>query len=83
MEEDVATFEEMLDASKDKIILFVELKGNTADYFQAIVWFGAEYFGRAEGCSPQEQLSLSIYSHRFTVLQELWTPDEWSDQQGR
>ena len=31
MEEDVATFEEMLDASKDKIILFVELKGNTAD----------------------------------------------------
>ena len=30
-EEDVATFEEMLDASKDRIVLFVELKGNTAD----------------------------------------------------
>ncbi len=30
-EEDVATFEEMLEASKDKIVLFVELKGNTAD----------------------------------------------------
>ena len=30
-EEDVATFEEMLDTSKDRIVLFVELKGNTAD----------------------------------------------------
>ncbi|MBQ5444036.1 MAG: glycerophosphoryl diester phosphodiesterase membrane domain-containing protein [Erysipelotrichaceae bacterium] len=30
-EEDVATFEEMLDASRDRIVLFVELKGNTAD----------------------------------------------------
>lgn len=30
-EEDVATFEEMLDAAKDRIVLFVELKGNTAD----------------------------------------------------
>ncbi len=30
-EEDVATFEEMLEASKDRIILFVELKGDSAD----------------------------------------------------
>ena len=30
-EEDVATFEEMLDAAEDRIVLFVELKGNTAD----------------------------------------------------
>ena len=30
-EEKVATFEEMLEASKDRIILFIELKGNTAD----------------------------------------------------
>ena len=30
-EEKVATLEEMLEASKDRIILFIELKGNTAD----------------------------------------------------
>ena len=30
-EEDVATFEEMLEAAKDRIILFVELKGDSAD----------------------------------------------------
>ena len=30
-EEEVATLEEMLDASHDRIVLFIELKGNTAD----------------------------------------------------
>ena len=30
-EEKVATLEEMLEASRDRIILFIELKGNTAD----------------------------------------------------
>ena len=30
--QEVATFEEMLEAAKGRIVLFVELKGNTADY---------------------------------------------------